>query len=147
MNYCYECSRVCDMETNKTDTSPIHFQDDQAKGSVFNMLKSTILEQLPKHVTVKPLIQDAPKPKTCSLAVVFPNPSKPCVKSKMKVLLEQSRQAMLQLHMSNQQFYGLLRRNLYQRLGGCSDYQHGCSNNGVSGNDAWICKNDFNTFN
>ena len=43
---------------------------------------------------------------------------KSCVKSRMKIYLEQSRQAMLQQHLSDQQFYCLLRRDLYQRFDG-----------------------------
>ena len=43
----------------------------------------------------------------------LPNPLKPGVKSKIKQLeLEQYRQAMLQLHLSDQQFYCLVRCNL-----------------------------------
>ena len=41
------------------------------------------------------------------------NPLKPDVKLRMKMYLEQRRQAMLQLHLSYQQFYCLLRCNLY----------------------------------
>ena len=43
----------------------------------------------------------------------LPNPLKPGVKSRMKMLLEQRRQAMLQLHLSAEQFYCLLRCVLY----------------------------------
>ena len=39
----------------------------------------------------------------------LPKPLKPGVKSRMKMSLEQRRQAMLQLHLSDQQFYCLLR--------------------------------------
>ena len=35
----------------------------------------------------------------------LPNPLKPDVKSRMKMYLEERRQAMLQLHMSDQQIY------------------------------------------
>ena len=41
------------------------------------------------------------------------HPLKPGVKLRMKMLLEQHRQAMLQLHLSYQQFYCLLRCDLY----------------------------------
>ena len=41
------------------------------------------------------------------LQLSLPNPLKPGVKSRMKVQLEQRWQAMLQLHMSDQQFYCL----------------------------------------
>ena len=41
------------------------------------------------------------------------NPLKPSVKSRMKMLLEQRRQAMLQLHMRDRQFNCLLRCDLY----------------------------------
>ena len=34
----------------------------------------------------------------------LPNLSKPCIKLRMKMKLEQRRQAMLQLHLSDQQF-------------------------------------------
>ena len=43
------------------------------------------------------------------LQLPLPNPLKPGVKSRMKMWLEQRRQAMLQLHLSDQQFYCLLR--------------------------------------
>ena len=46
------------------------------------------------------------------------NPSKPGVKSRMKMQLEQRRQAMLQLHLSDQQFHCLLRCDLYHRFDG-----------------------------
>ena len=39
------------------------------------------------------------------LQLSLPNPLKPGVKSRMKMWLEQCRQAMLQLHLSDQQFY------------------------------------------
>ena len=41
------------------------------------------------------------------LQLSLPNPMKPGVKSRMKMQLEQRRQAMFQLHLSNQQFYCL----------------------------------------
>ena len=44
------------------------------------------------------------------LQLSLPNPLKPGVKSKMKVKLKQCRQAMLQLHLSDQQFYCLKMR-------------------------------------
>ena len=47
------------------------------------------------------------------LRLSLPNPLKPDVKSRMKMLLEQRRQAMLQLHMSDRQFYCLLGCILY----------------------------------
>ena len=47
------------------------------------------------------------------LQLSFPNPLKPEVKSRMKMQLEQRRQAMLQLHLSDPQFYCLLRCCLY----------------------------------
>ena len=43
------------------------------------------------------------------LKLSLPNPLKPGVKSRMKMQLEQCRQAMLQLHLSDQQLYCLLR--------------------------------------
>ena len=52
------------------------------------------------------------------LQMSLPNPLKPGVKLRMKMLLEQRRQAMLQLHLSDQQFYCLLRCALYYRLYG-----------------------------
>ena len=48
------------------------------------------------------------------------NSLKPGVKLIMKMLLEQRRQAMLQLHLSYQQFYCLLRCDLYERFYGSS---------------------------
>ena len=47
------------------------------------------------------------------LRLPLPNPLKPDVKSRMKMWLEQRRQAMLQLHLSDRQFYCLLRCDLY----------------------------------
>ena len=46
------------------------------------------------------------------------NPLKPGVKLRMKMQLEQRWQAMLQLHLSYQQFYCLLRCDLYKRFYG-----------------------------
>ena len=46
------------------------------------------------------------------------NPLKRFVKSRMNMKLEQRRQAMLQLHLSDQQVYGLLSCGLYQRFDG-----------------------------
>ena len=48
------------------------------------------------------------------------NPLTPGVKPRMKMLLEQRRQAMLQLHLSDQQVYCLLRCGLYQKFDGLS---------------------------
>ena len=48
----------------------------------------------------------------------LPNLLKPGVKLRMKMLLEQRRQAMLQLHLSYQQFYCLLRCDFYSRFYG-----------------------------
>ena len=47
------------------------------------------------------------------LQLSLPNPMKPGVKSRMKMQLEQRRQAMLQLHLSDRQFCCLLRCDLY----------------------------------
>ena len=47
------------------------------------------------------------------LQLSLPNSMKPGVKSRMKMLLEQRRQAMLHLHLSDRQFYCLLRCALY----------------------------------
>ena len=47
------------------------------------------------------------------LQLSLPNPMKPSVKSRMKMQLEQRRQAMLQLHLSDRQLYCLLRCVLY----------------------------------
>ena len=46
------------------------------------------------------------------------NPLKPGVRSRMKIELEQRRQAMLQLHESDQQFHCILRRGLYWKFDG-----------------------------
>ena len=43
------------------------------------------------------------------LQLSLPSPLKPCVKSRMKMYLGQRRQAMRQLHLSNQQFNCILR--------------------------------------
>ena len=50
------------------------------------------------------------------LQVSLPNPLKPGVKLRTKMWLEKRRQAMLQLHLSDQQFYCLLRFDLYKRF-------------------------------
>ena len=47
------------------------------------------------------------------LQLSFPSPLRSGVKSRMKMLLEQRRQAMLQLHLSDQQFYCFLKCILY----------------------------------
>ena len=47
------------------------------------------------------------------LQLSLPNPLKPGVKSSMKMQLEQRRQAMLQLHLSDRQFHSILRCHLY----------------------------------
>ena len=47
------------------------------------------------------------------LQLSLPNPLTPGVKSRMKMYLEQRRQAMLQLHLSDHQFYFLQRCTLY----------------------------------
>ena len=47
------------------------------------------------------------------LQLSLPNAMKPGVKSRMKMQLEQRRQAMLQLHLSDRQFYNLLRCVIY----------------------------------
>ena len=52
------------------------------------------------------------------LQLSLPNPLKPGVKSGMKMQLEQHRQVMLQLHLSDQQFYCLLRCILYYMFHG-----------------------------
>ena len=49
------------------------------------------------------------------------NPLKPDVQSGMKMQLEQRRQAMLRLHLSDRQFYCLLRCDLYWRFYGKSN--------------------------
>ena len=53
-----------------------------------------------------------------SLQLSLRNILKPSVKWKMKMLLEQRPQAMLQLHLSDQQFNCPLKCALYQRLDG-----------------------------
>ena len=47
----------------------------------------------------------------------LPNPLKPGVKLRMKMYLEQRPQAMLQLHLSDQQLFCILVMVLYERLG------------------------------
>ena len=47
------------------------------------------------------------------LQLSLPNPLKPGIKYRMKMQLEKLWQAMLQLHLSDQQFYYLLRCGLY----------------------------------
>ena len=51
------------------------------------------------------------------------NPLKPDVKLRMKIWLEQRRQAMLQLHLSYQQFYCLLRCDLYKGFYGIFQFK------------------------
>ena len=52
------------------------------------------------------------------LHLFLSNPLKPGVKSRMKIYLEQHRQAMLQLHLSDQSFNCLIRCDLYYRFDG-----------------------------
>ena len=52
------------------------------------------------------------------LQLSLPNPLKPGVTSRMKMKLEQRRQAMLKQHLSDQQVYCLLRCALYYRFYG-----------------------------
>ena len=52
------------------------------------------------------------------LQLSLPNPLKPVIKLRMKMELEQRRQALLQLHLSDQQFYCQLRCTLYERFDG-----------------------------
>ena len=47
------------------------------------------------------------------LQLSLPNPSKPSIKSRINMQLEQRRQVMLQLQLSDQQVYCLLRWGLY----------------------------------
>ena len=49
------------------------------------------------------------------LQLSLPNPLKTGVKSSLMMYLEQRRQAMLQLHLSDQQFYCILRCDIYIR--------------------------------
>ena len=56
----------------------------------------------------------------------LPNPLKPCVKLRMKMLLEQRRQAMLRLHRSDQQIRCLPRRVLYSRFDSMWLWQQTC---------------------
>ena len=49
------------------------------------------------------------------LQLSLPNQLKPGAESSMKMLLEQHRHVMPQLHLSDQQLYNLLRCDLYQR--------------------------------
>ena len=70
------------------------------------------------YITVKYLLKVAPNPKNSNvswlvLQVSLPKPLKPAIKSEMKMKLEQRRQAMLQLHLSDQQSNWLQRCDLY----------------------------------
>ena len=69
-------------------------------------------------ITIKSLIYSRQIPKLkCVSSPLFqlslPNPLKPGITSRMNMLLEQRRQVMLQLHLSDQQFNTLLRCGLY----------------------------------
>ena len=64
------------------------------------------------------------------LQLSLPNPLRPGVESRMKINMEQRLQAMLQLHLSDQQFYCLLRCGLYYWLDGRSYYP--ATNSGTS---------------
>ena len=57
------------------------------------------------------------------LLLCLHNLSRPGVKLKMKMYLEQRRQAMLQLHLNDEQFHYLLRCDLYQRFDSRSDFE------------------------
>ena len=70
------------------------------------------------NFTANPLIWAASIPKTLNVSGVvlqlsLPNPLKPGVRSRMQIYLEQCRQGRLQLHLSDQQLYCLLRCSLY----------------------------------
>ena len=61
------------------------------------------------------------------LQLFLPNPLKPGVTLRMKMYVEQRRQAMLQLHLSDQQIYYLLLfklRHILQTLWYCADQNH-----------------------
>ena len=81
----------------------------------YNYNICVVKDYIPSNLSYKPQI---PKLKCFSpvLQLSFPNPLKLGVKSKMKMQLEHRRQAMLQLHLSDQQSYCLLRCDLYQRF-------------------------------
>ena len=64
---------------------------------------SNIRRTQPQNINVSRLV----------LKLSLPNPLKPGVKFRMEMQLEQRWQAMLQLHLSDQQFYCLLRCVLY----------------------------------
>ena len=90
---------------------------------MFHLLPSG--EVNPEHRTKYRKISNIRRTKSTNLNVSrpvvmlsLPSPMKPGVKSRMKMYLEQRRQAMLQLHLSDRQFYCLLRCVLYQRLDG-----------------------------
>ena len=59
------------------------------------------------------------------LRLSLPNPLKPDVKTRMKMQLEQRRQALLQLHLNDRQFYCLLRWILYWRFYGKRGWYRG----------------------
>ena len=61
-----------------------------------------------KNLTLRPILNIS----RLFLQLPLPNPLKPGVKSRMKMYSEQRGQAMLQLHMSDQQFYCLLKCDL-----------------------------------
>ena len=78
------------------------------------------------------------------LQLSLPNPMKPGVKSRMKMYLEQPRQAVLQLHLSDQQSHNQLRCNLYQRFYGSSRLdpdlvgQRGCRHDSLQCLQHWL---------
>ena len=80
------------------DTNTLFFHGSYRQISIISRTKSP-------NLNVTPLFLQLP----------LPDPFKPGVKSRMKLLLEQRRQVMLQLHLSDRQFYCLLRCDLYIR--------------------------------
>ena len=88
--------------------------------------------------TVKSLIQDRTKSQNLNvswLGLQLPshNILKPSVQWRMKMQLKQHRQAMLQLHLSDQPFHCLLKCILYYRLDGRSYWTIRSSDNDSTG--------------
>ena len=103
--------------TNALELLQCCTQYNKAQQSHVQMLLNTIYRKI--SIVRRTKFQNSND--TCLvLYLSLPDPLKPGVQSRMKMWLEQRRQAMPQLHLSDQQVYYLLRCALYSRFGGTS---------------------------
>ena len=100
MNHIYSCGHHCAYRCPGTVRCRgiCKHSDDQNLCHIYRKISNIRCTKYP-NLNVSRLV----------LQLSLPNPMKPCVKSRMKMQLEQRRQAMLQLYLSDRQFYCLLR--------------------------------------